>query len=125
MHCNNQAKKLIAEISEQSLINDFTLSKNDFQSIWGHDEAGQYIGWFDAPNNTKIISDIKNFITQENINLFKNLIFLGIGGATITSEVLMEMLPHKDKKQIKILDNIEPSELNNIANNIEVKSTLL
>ena len=124
MDYNNRAKETIAEISEQSLISDFTLSKNDFQSIWGYDEAGKYLGWFDAPNNTNIITEIKDFISQENINLFENLIFLGIGGATITAEVLMEMLPNKDKKQIKILDNIEPSELNNIANNIEASSTL-
>ena len=57
MDYNNKAKETIAEISEKSLISDFTLSKNDLQSIWGYDEAGKYLGWLDAPNNKNIITE--------------------------------------------------------------------
>ena len=123
---NKQAKQLIQNQSADSLVTDAYLSQNKFTEIWGkqNNKTIKDIGWFYAPNNQKIINEIEQFINRENIKGFSKILFVGIGGATITAEILLHLLPESEQSKFKILDNIDACELNSISRDINIDKTL-
>ena len=126
MKYNKQAKNLIVKKVENSLTNKKSLLRKNFYEILSEQDQTNTkdLGWFDAPNNTKIVNEIEAFIIEKEIKKFSKIIFLGIGGATITAEILLNMLPKSNDKKYKIIDSIDIDELSAITKEIILEKTL-
>ena len=123
MKYNKQAENLIIS---NSLVNEERLSqKNFYEVLSAHDQTNvEELGWLDAPNNTKIINEIEAFIAEQDISKFSKIIFLGIGGATITAEILSSMISPSSHRQYEIIDSIDNDELSEISEKIIIQNTL-
>lgn len=126
MKYNKQAKNLIAKKVTTSLTNKKGLLQINFYEFLNEQDHSNTkgLGWFHAPNNIKIVSEIETFITEKDINKFSKIIFLGIGGATITAEMLSNMLHASNNQQYEIIDSIDVDELSEIAKEVIIENTL-
>ena len=126
MKYNKQAKNLIIKKVETSLTNKKDLLQKNFYEILSKQDQKNTkdLGWLDAPNNTKVVNEVKKFIIEQDIRNFSKIIFLGIGGATITAEMLSNMLHASNNQQYEIIDSIDIDELSVIAKEITIENTL-
>ena len=72
MKYNKQAKNLIAKKVTTSLTNKKGLLQINFYEFLNEQDHSNTkgLGWFHAPNNIKIVSEIETFITEKDINKF-------------------------------------------------------
>jgi len=126
MKYNKQAENLIENKVATSLNNEKNLSSKNFYEFLDNQEHATVkdLGWFNAPHNTKIINEIQTFLTEQDVTKFSKIIFLGIGGATITAEMIANMLSLSDNQKYEIIDNIDIDELSAIAEKVILKNTL-
>jgi len=78
-------------------------------------------GFYNLPQNKKEIEKIKEF-TKQNKDKYKDYVVLGIGGSALGTICLKASL--KPNANLHIVDNIDPSLINEIEEKIELKTTL-
>ena len=75
MKYNKQAKNLIAKKVTTSLTNKKGLLQINFYEFLNEQDHSNTkgLGWFDAPNNMKVVNEVKKFIIEQDIRNFSKI----------------------------------------------------
>lgn len=81
-------------------------------------------GFMKLPYNNNLVSKIDE-LSKKLKKKYNNLVIVGIGGSALGNRTLYTALPPKDnKKQIFVLDNVDPDSLKTLIKKINFKHTL-
>ncbi len=101
---------------------------NNDHTLWSDspNEIANRLGWLDSPiKMNKVISDLADFSKEIRDEGIKNILLLGMGGSSLSSEVFKNVfkLP-KDYPRLLIVDSTDPDFINDLVNRLDLKRTL-
>lgn len=100
-------------------------------TLWGQTDAvnekiSNRLGWLDAPEFTRKNLNTLHELTQKVIDSgFKHVVLLGMGGSSLVSEVLTQLLPEEDRKlSLDVLDNTNPKAVASLFSSLVLAETI-
>jgi len=92
------------------------------------------VGYYTLPQDKKIVLDIEAYILERNFSDIKNVVVVGIGGSSLGTKAIDHLLKYsskKDDRKIRIrndknlifLENVDPNEIEDKLEDIEIVNT--
>ena len=89
-------------------------------ALWTNDDEGEWLGWMEIAEEES--GDIRKYLDfAEDAKSFSDIVLLGMGGSSLSPEVLAETF---GKKNFHILDSTVPAQIKTLESRIDLKKTL-